>query len=101
MVQDPVPLPSPLSALSVETRTVLRDALAHYLAQPGDVGALRSALRRVAEESRAHDLRAEQLMVAFKGLWRSMPQVSAVGDPLARAQMLERLITVCIEEYYA
>ena len=99
MVQDP-PLPSPLSTLSHETRATLRDALTTYLTPPSDVAPLRVALRRVAEESRAQQVRAEQLMIAFKTLWEALPQVREVRDPVSRGKLLERLITVCIEEYY-
>ena len=99
-VPDPTPLPPPLGALSMETSAALHAALARYSTGAEDAAALRGALRRVAEEAHARDVSAAELLIAFKSLWRSLPAVRDTSDPMLRARLLERLVTICIEEYY-
>jgi hypothetical protein len=99
-VPDPTPLPPPLGALSAQTSAALHDALARYSKGTEDSVALRCALRDVAEEAHARDVSAAELLIAFKSLWRSLPAVRETSDPMLRARLLERLVTICIEEYY-
>jgi hypothetical protein len=99
-VPDPTPLPPPLGALSQRTSVALHDALARYSMGTEDAVALRCALRDVAAEAQARDVSAAELLIAFKALWRSLPAVRDTSDPVLRARLLERLVTICIEEYY-
>jgi hypothetical protein len=66
---------------------------------------LRLLLHAICGKARARHLFAEQLIIIIKVAWYAMPEAyrdlrwSGVGDP--RTEVLARVITVCIEEYYA
>ena len=69
----------------------------------GQDGELREALRRVGDSAQACGLRAEQLLILLKGGWRELPEARHLtrvsgsdGDGT-----LARVISLCIEKYYA
>jgi hypothetical protein len=80
----------------------LRDALAQRLRDPCDASAreVRRALHALALAARQQSLHAEELIVALKQVWRSIPQVQETEDSRERARLMELLVTLCIEEYY-
>ena len=62
---------------------------------------LRHGLRLLCNEARDRGVRVEQLVVVIKHAWSTLPEgrwhrYSDRGLP-----MLQRIVTVCIEEYYA
>ena len=61
----------------------------------------RNAVRELCEVAHRRHLRAEQLLVAIKGVWRSMPEARVGGRPVATQRSLDRFISLCIAEYYA
>lgn len=87
--------------LDPETLSALRDALQRCLATGGEMEAVRPALRRVAAEARERHMLAEQLLVSLKDVWHELPQVRAATDPEEQQRVLQRLVTLCIREYYA
>lgn len=88
--------------LADETLASVRDALARALegdAPPGDD--LRIALRAMAHEARAQGMRAEQILLALKALWSALPQVRGAPGRDQQSALLQRAVTLCINEYYA
>ena len=86
--------------LSAETVARLTSALRQYAASGTDIGAIQPALRALAAEARERHVHAEQLLVLLKDVWFGLPV-----DPGARGedeqQLLQRVITLCIREYYS
>jgi hypothetical protein len=60
-----------------------------------------AAVDRTVREAQARALRAEEVIVAFKGLLGELPELTAPERRLAAAHFRERLITECIRAYYA
>jgi hypothetical protein len=90
----------PGEVLSAETVEALRDALSAYLRSPGETDAVRNALRVTALEAREKRILPEHLLVSLKQIWIKLPEVRAVHDPMEHAQLLQRVVTICIGEYY-
>jgi hypothetical protein len=99
MAHDSSPPPAP--GLAEETVTRARDALSGYLDDPEVHGPdLRDALDVMAAEARDKKMLPEQLLVILKDLWYTLPAVRAVEDSGAQIRMLQRVVTMCIKEYY-
>ena len=52
-------------------------------------------------EARRKDLRAAQLLIVFKRAWHSLPGVDQLPYGPERADLSSRIITMCVEEFYA
>jgi hypothetical protein len=67
--------------------------------QPGDE--IRGALRDLCDDAHRNHVRVEQLMIAIKQGWLSLhsehPRVRSAGPD----ELLNQVITRCIDEYYA
>ncbi len=97
------PQPSEVAAiLSPESTVALREAFRSHLAEPSDSAGARItvALSRVCSEARLEQIPAERLLVAFKGIWNSLPEVRQL-PPHRAADEVRDLVTLCIERYYA
>lgn len=80
--------------------TALRAALQGHLRQPVPDDTLRRALNALCTDARARNLRPEQLILIFKQVWSSLPEIqNRIGN--RRQELLDRIVTICIEEYYA
>ena len=99
MAHDSSPPPTP--GLAEETIARARVALSHYLENP-DLGGdeLRLALDAMAGEARAKSMLPEQLLVVLKDIWYTLPAVRAIDDAGAQIRLLQRVVTMCIKEYY-
>lgn len=97
MAQDSTPNRPELSPASVEG---LRFALTTFLSSTGDVTSLQPALRDIALEARAREIRAEQLLVLLKDIWFSLPQIARAPEGDDQNRLLQRVVTLCIREYY-
>ena len=84
-----------------ETLTALRNALQQRLSGSTGDAEIRQALRAMSREARAESLHAEQVIVALKRVWESLPEVRRASDRQEQNRLLERVVTLCIEEYYA
>ena len=98
---------SPLSRdetgiLSPESTAALRDAFRLHLAAPSQPANSRisDALARICAEAREERIPAERLLVAFKGVWNSLPEVRGLPGHRA-ADEVRDLVSLCIERYYA
>ena len=101
MPQDPTPRPEPSGAVSGETLETVREAIRRHLSPQAADSHLRTALRRLSAEARAKGLQAEQVVILLKQMWGELPEVSQPLAPDERRHLLERLVTLCIQEYYA
>lgn len=63
--------------------------------------ALQASLLLVAAEARANNILPEQVLVRLKEAWSSLPEVHAMHDAHEQARLLERVVTLCIREYYS
>jgi hypothetical protein len=99
MAHDSSPPPAP--GLAEETVARARVALSRYLASPDTAGdELRDALDAMATEARAKSMLPEQLLVVLKDVWYALPAVRAIEDSGAQIRLLQRVVTMCIKEYY-
>jgi hypothetical protein len=87
--------------ISEETLTALRTALQQRLSSATDDAELRRALRAMSEEARAESLHVEQVIVTLKRVWESLPEVRRASDRQEQNRVLERVVTLCIQEYYS
>jgi hypothetical protein len=80
----------------------LRTALTEQLKQPeGPTPELATLLRKVAREAREQSIPPEELIVVFKKLWNSLAESLRPQDPDQYERIRQRLVTICIEAYYA
>jgi hypothetical protein len=86
---------------SPEALSTLRSALSGYLRSDTDDTAVCDALRVLAQEAKDRQLYAEQLLIAFKRVWADMPELVAIPSEGERRRMLDHLVKVCIDMYYA
>jgi hypothetical protein len=85
------------SSIVAELRTALSKSL-----QVGDYGSdLRDLLKRAAADSRKRGMMAEQLLLALKDVWYSLPELSQQPGSEVQTRLLQQLIARCIQEYYA
>jgi hypothetical protein len=93
--------PPPSRGLAEETVERARLALSGYLAHPdADGQQLRAALDAMATEARDRKMLPEQLLVILKDIWYSLHEVRAIEDSGAQIRLLQRVVTMCIKEYY-
>jgi hemoglobin-like flavoprotein len=92
--------PTPPSGLADETTEAVRAALVAYLRSSGSSTELRAALNRMADEARTKAILPEHLLIMLKRLWSSLPEVRSVGDADEQTKVLQRVVTMCIREYY-
>jgi hypothetical protein len=91
------------NALAQEAVESVRVALARYVetlaAEP--TPELRSALHALAQDARAKAVPPEHLLVTLKGIWQSLPSVGKATDHAEQTRVLQRVVTICIKEYFA
>ena len=88
-------------ALDPATIAELKTALSRSV-QTGDHGAeLKNLLTRAASDARKKGVQAEQLLLALKDIWYSLPQLSSRPGNETQTRLLQQLIARCIQEYYA
>jgi hypothetical protein len=91
----------PPAALDAATLDAVRTAIVVYLDAPGSHGVrLRDALTHMASEARDKAILPEQLLVTLKDIWYGLPTIRRIAEPRDQVQMLQRIVTMCIQEYY-
>ena len=87
--------------LSAETTAALRDAVVQHL-QRGNDGddSLGRAVSIVVAEARERDMRAEELILAFKNLYDALPEPKSSVARAEQVNLRERLVSACIRAYY-
>ena len=91
---------TPPSRLDPAALAGLRAALGAYLAESEDRVSLQIALASLAAQARDRSIPPEQLLVVLKDLWNGLPEVRAMTDTAAQVGLLQRVVTMCIREYY-
>lgn len=88
---------------SLDAATVgeLRSALTRSLDNGSHDDDLKAVLAKCAAEARRKGILAEQLLVALKDVWYSLPQVNNQPGNDVQTRLLQQLIARCIQEYYA
>lgn len=80
----------------------LRTALTEQLKQPDSpMPELVTLLRRVAHEAHEQSIPPEELIVIFKKLWNSLAESLRPQNPDQCERIRQRLVTICIQAYYA
>jgi hypothetical protein len=79
----------------------VRVALRAYLNDSEDPGMLQPALLALASQARERDMLPEQLLVLLKDVWSGLPEVRSMSDSREQVRLLQRVVTMCIKEYYA
>ena len=97
MAHDSTPGPG---ALAAETIDAVRSALVRYVVEPSDGEPLRQALDSMAAEAHQKSILPEQLLVVLKDVWYELPTVRAMRDQAEHTRLLQRVVTICIKEYY-
>lgn len=98
MAHDSSPGPA---TLAKETIDAVRVALAAYVNASDRGEPLGLALRTMAAEARAKSVPPEQLLVILKDVWYALPSVQGMNEPAEQIRLLQRVVTMCIKEYYA
>ena len=91
----------PPSRLSDESVRALRDALRQYLSNGLTAAPLQAALLELAREAREKDIMPEHLLIVLKDVWADLVEVRAMTDHAEQARLLQRVVTMCIKEYYS
>jgi len=80
----------------------MRSALTEQLKRPdGPTPELASLLKRVAQEARDQSIPPEGLIVLFKQLWNSLAESLRPQNADQYERVRQRLVTLCIQAYYA
>jgi len=91
-----------VSPLSEVTMKELRTALADQLKQPdGPTPELADLLKRVGKEAHTNNIPPEELIVIFKELWNSLAEALRPQNADQYERVRQRLVTLCIQAYYA
>ena len=92
---------TPPSRLDDESVEMVRLALRAYLHDSEDPIALQAALLRIATEARERSILPEHLLVVLKDVWSTLPEVRSMKDSREQVRLLQRVVTMCIKEYYS
>ncbi len=91
---------APTSAFSQAAVAALRCGLQAQL-RPSPNGEIRRAMRLLCDDAHRRGLRAEQVIVLLKEAWGSLPEVQALSPGEERRETLGRIVSLCIDEFYA
>jgi len=91
------------SAPNLDPTTVdeLRTTLARSIAHGNHQEELRGLLCTAAEQARTRGIQAERLLIILKDIWYSLPEVASARTRDVETELLQELISRCIQEYYA
>jgi hypothetical protein len=92
---------TPPSRLDDDTVAAVRAALRAYLSNRTDSSSLQRALVGVSAEARQRAMLPEQLLVVLKDVWATLPEVRDMTDAGEQVRLLQRVVTMCIKEYYS
>jgi len=91
---------SPGPGLAPETIEAVRLALVQYIDAPARGERLQAALHAMAAEARAKAILPEHLLIALKDIWYSLPAVRSMADSSQQVRLMQRVVSLCIKEYY-
>jgi hypothetical protein len=91
---------TPTPRLDPETLDSLRSAMDRALQRGNHDNELQEVLTRAANEARDKAIPPEQLLIIMKDLWHSLPELRRTTDADRQTELLQELISRCIERYY-
>jgi hypothetical protein len=91
---------TPSPPLDPATVSELRAALSRSVETGDHSEQLKGLLARAATEARQKGIQAEQLLLALKDIWYSLPHLAANPADERQMRLLQQLIARCIQEYY-
>lgn len=91
---------TPTPRLEADTVDSLRAVMDRALRRGNHGNELQEVLTRAAREAREKAIPPEQLLIIMKDLWHSLPELRRAGDSDRQTEMLQELISRCIERYY-
>lgn len=86
--------------LNPETMETLTRVMERAARRGNHSDELHDVLCRAAGEARERGIRAEQLLVIMKEMWHTLPALQQLGDTERQTQLLQELISHCIQQYY-
>jgi hypothetical protein len=89
------------ASLNPATIAELRAALSRSVEIGNHGDELKLLLSRAATEARGKGIQAEQLLMALKEIWYSLPHLAVQPGHDTQTRLLQQLIARCIQEYYA
>lgn len=92
---------TPVPSLDPATLAELRACMLRAIEKGDHDEQLKVVLARAATEARTKGVLAEQLLLALKEVWYSLPQVTHHTGSEVHTRLLQQLIARCIQEYYA
>ena len=92
---------TPPSRLDDASIDALRASLRAYLQDSKDASGLQPSLLMIATEARARAILPEQLLVVLKEVWSGLPEVRSITSSREQINLLQRVVTMCIKEYYS
>lgn len=98
MAPDPAPTPGPTPSRA--TLDHLHRALLSFVRREQPDDALRTALGRLSTEARERGVPPEAVLVHLKQEWNALPLVDSRSGPNDREAALQRVVTMCIKEYF-
>jgi len=91
---------TPPSRLDDATLESLRAALRQYLIDDSSPEPVQAALASMAAEARDKRMMPEHVLIALKDTWAALPEVRALPEASHQVRMLQRVVTMCIKEYF-
>ena len=79
---------------------VMTEIHLHESHRSASASTLRAELRTVCMEAKRLNLHAEQLLLTLKDVWHSIPAARAHARPADAQSLLDRLVTMVLDEYY-
>jgi hypothetical protein len=79
----------------------LRAAIRQYLIDDSSSEPVRDALARMASEARDKKMMPEHVLIALKDTWAELPEVRALPETGHQVRLLQRVVTMCIKEYFS
>ena len=92
---------TPPSRLDEGIVSDVRAALRAYIADSAQPAPLQRALVALSGEARAKAVLPEHVLLVLKDMWHGMPEVRAMQDGSEQVRMLQRVVSMCIREYYS
>jgi hypothetical protein len=92
---------TPPSRLDDASIDALRASLRAYLQDSQEPSGLQASLFVIATEARARAILREQLLVVLKEIWNGLPEVRSMTNSREQISLLQRVVTMCIKEYYS
>ena len=80
---------------------IVRSVFSAWVAGTADDAQLRRALRLFCDVAQQRQLRPEEVLVALKHMFRSVPEVRESQKRATTNDLSARAVTMCIEEFYA